>query len=215
MEREFYSLVQASETIGCSVDDLIHYGASGHLNIIVLTTGLKGVLFDLKNQPVSGYIEIIKDRYCFIDKNDITKYESYKVNNGNKYGINVVIKVDNSGYYWKIAHDDTIPLTHISLFISAEDLKSLSHTPSQSTGEQPKPVQVNKIYSICREIGQEYMEEQRALGNDVGVNNIAKYVEAELKKRDIRGQRDDYLSSSTIKRQSLTGITGKKANGKQ
>ena len=215
MEREFYSLADAAGTIGCSVDDLIHYGASGRLNIIVLTTGLKGVLFDLKNQRVSGYIEIIKDRYCFIDKNAIKKYESYKVNNDNEYGINVAIKVDNSGSYWIIADIDVIQMKDTSLFILAEDLKSLSHTPSQSLGEQPKPVQVNEMYSICREIGQEYMEEQRALGNNVGVIKIAKYVEAELKRRDKRGKRGDYLNWETIKKEALKGITGEKANGKQ
>ena len=48
-----------------------------------------------------------------------------------------------------------------------------------------------------------------------GVNAIAKHVEKELKIRDRRGPRGDYLGWETIKKEALTGITGRKVNGKK
>ena len=69
-----------------------------------------------------------------------------------------------------------------------------------------------KILAV--EIGTIWMNEQRSLGNAPGVDAIAKHVSAEFKTKDIRGKRDDYLSWNTIKKEALTGITGKKANGK-
>jgi hypothetical protein len=193
MEREFYSLADASGTIGCSVDDLIHYGASGHLNIIVLTTGLKGMLFDLKNQPVSGNIEIIKDRYCFIDKNAIKKYESYKVNNDNEYGINVVIKFDNSGSYWKIADIDVIPIKDTSLFILAEDITLLrKNNLTQPLSESTDLINTNNSEdnSITkRKDKNELRDEDAALWLDETKLNIElmtlKQIETALQVRDV------------------------------
>lgn len=66
----------------------------------------------------------------------------------------------------------------------------------------------------AREIGEIWMREQRQIGKDPGVIDIAKYVEGELSNQNITGRRGKFLDWETIKREALTGITGKPANGK-
>jgi hypothetical protein len=67
----------------------------------------------------------------------------------------------------------------------------------------------------AREIGEQWMKAEREEGRDPGVDAIAKYVEGELSNRDIRGPRGKYLDWQTIKKEALTGITGRPANGKR
>jgi hypothetical protein len=66
----------------------------------------------------------------------------------------------------------------------------------------------------AREIGESWMNEQRKEGKDPGVIEIAKHVEGEMSNRGITGTRGKFLDFETIKREALTGITGKPANGK-
>lgn len=68
---------------------------------------------------------------------------------------------------------------------------------------------------LSRQIGESWMEAERKENRKVGVAAIAKYVEDRLKKEDIRGPRGDYWGWETIKKEALTGITGRKANGKK
>jgi hypothetical protein len=58
------------------------------------------------------------------------------------------------------------------------------------------------------------MEQQRKEGKDPGIIEISKYVEGELSTLGIMGKRGKFLDFETIKREALTGITGKPANGK-
>ena len=64
----------------------------------------------------------------------------------------------------------------------------------------------------CRQIANEYIDTKKPIPS---VENIAKHVEKKLKDQDIRGKHDDYWDWKTIKRQALTGITGRKAKGKK
>jgi hypothetical protein len=68
----------------------------------------------------------------------------------------------------------------------------------------------------ARKIGEEWMLAQEKSENKrPGVIAIAKYVEGELSNRGIKGPRGKFLDSETIKRQALTGITGRPRNGKK
>lgn len=66
----------------------------------------------------------------------------------------------------------------------------------------------------AREIGEDFIGAERKKGRDPGVNAVAKHVDGEFKRLDIRGKRDDYLDWQTIKKEALTGITGRPPNGK-
>jgi hypothetical protein len=63
----------------------------------------------------------------------------------------------------------------------------------------------------ARKIGQEYFKENP----EKSVADIAAYVEGELSNRNILGARGRYLDRETIKREALTGITGRKLNGRK
>lgn len=70
----------------------------------------------------------------------------------------------------------------------------------------------------ARALAQQYMDEQRALRapkNWPGVIEIAKFVEGELTRRGITATRGRFPDWETIKREALTGITGRKRNGKK
>lgn len=68
----------------------------------------------------------------------------------------------------------------------------------------------------ARAIGKEWMNSQENINDKrPGVEAIAKHVEGELSNRDIKGKRGRYLDWETIKREALTGITGRKAKGKK
>lgn len=89
--------------------------------------------------------------------------------------------------------------------------------PNESaTDNRPKWGIPGRLEYDARQIGEEWMlAEETRTGERPGVDTIAKYVEEELKNRDRRGPRGDYWDWQTVKKEALTGITGRKANGKE
>lgn len=64
--------------------------------------------------------------------------------------------------------------------------------------------------SQARKIGEEWMHvEEERTNKRPTVTVIAKFVEGELSTRGITGARGKFLDSETIKREALTGITGR------
>lgn len=84
----------------------------------------------------------------------------------------------------------------------------LSDTACHALEKWEKP---GRLEFKARQIGQEWMRNTKP---KPGVDAIARYVEKELKNRDIRGPRGDYWDWKTIKKEALRGITGRKPNGK-
>lgn len=69
-----------------------------------------------------------------------------------------------------------------------------------------------RLEFLAREIGKQWMGKTKP---KPGVDAIAQHVEGELKRRNKTGPRGDYWDWQTIKKEALTGITGRKANGKK
>jgi hypothetical protein len=87
---------------------------------------------------------------------------------------------------------------------------------AQGTGKSKNESDQTKEWKvIAREIGERWMNEERKKGGDPGVIAIAKYVEGEMSTKMIIGPRGKFLDWETIKREALTGITGRPANGKR
>jgi hypothetical protein len=86
---------------------------------------------------------------------------------------------------------------------------------SQVKGKKFEYPETIKWKAEAWKIGIERMEKRRKEGKDPGVVEIAKYVEGELSNRGITGRRGKFLDSETIKRDALTGITGRPPNGKR
>jgi hypothetical protein len=92
---------------------------------------------------------------------------------------------------------------------------------NQSDGETPviknkkfEHPETTKWKADAREIGKKWFDKEPKEGKYPGVNDVAKHVEDQFKSRDIRGPRGDYLDWQTIKKEALTGVTGRPANGK-
>lgn len=96
------------------------------------------------------------------------------------------------------------------LFPAPDSFKESAQVMPKS--EKPETREWKKI---AREIGQEWMETERKEKRNPGVIDIAKYVEGELSNRNITGVRGRFLDWETIKREALTGITGRPPNGKR
>lgn len=47
IKREYYRLNQAAEILGCTVDDLIHMGATAQIPVYLLTSGIRATAMDL------------------------------------------------------------------------------------------------------------------------------------------------------------------------
>ena len=68
----------------------------------------------------------------------------------------------------------------------------------------------------ARAIGEAWMlAEEKRTGDLPGVEAIAKHVEGEFSNLDITGKRGRFLDWESIKREALTGITGRKAKGRK
>jgi hypothetical protein len=89
--------------------------------------------------------------------------------------------------------------------------------PNESAKDNRQKWEIpGRLECEARQIGQELINEYRKNNKTIpGVDEIAKHVENELKKRDRRAPRGDYWKWQTIKKEALPGITGRKANGKK
>lgn len=102
-----------------------------------------------------------------------------------------------------------------------EYISGLDFAVAQDGGSAVKGIQTDKKWAVhgswakpAREIGIEWMQAERSkTGKTPGIKAIAAYVEGELTERNIKGARGKFLDAETIKREALTGITGRKKNG--
>jgi hypothetical protein len=86
-------------------------------------------------------------------------------------------------------------------------------TPAESAADARKKWETpGRLEYEAREIAKKWMNLQ---SKKPGVDAIAKHVEGELKKLNRTAPRGDYWDWKTIKKEALTGITGRKANGKE
>lgn len=117
-------------------------------------------------------------------------------------------------------NEELVRTTPIFLPMSAlrfarEDIQriaSVLQRADDKTVERSKPDWHAKAW----EIGVQWMlAQEKQTGTRPSVQAIAAHVEREFKRLDIRGARDDYYSAATIKREALTGINGRPANGKK
>jgi hypothetical protein len=129
--------------------------------------------------------------------------------------IHAAIKGNMTPYQWQqFGIEQKIPLPKPIMDVQPPLEKLQPEAVADDGAVKPKSEQATELKQKARELGEKWMNQQRNEGKDPGVIDIAKYVETEFKKLDIRGKRDDYLSWETIKKEFLTGITGKSPNGK-
>lgn len=98
-------------------------------------------------------------------------------------------------------------------------LRAIGETPNEYVLAWLGPAWKKKLGKIsapewiskARAIGEKWMlDQEKITSKRPTVAEIARYLEGELSNRGITGPRGKYLDSETIKREALTGITGRK-----
>jgi hypothetical protein len=123
-------------------------------------------------------------------------------------------------YTEKREQPDTL---HIGRNQCAAWLRAIGESPSEyvlawlgaALNERAEKVDAGDTASdwkaTARAIGEEWMlTQEKKTGKRPTIKEIAAYVADELSERDVRGPRGKYLDTETIKREALTGITGRK-----
>jgi hypothetical protein len=108
---------------------------------------------------------------------------------------------------WDLAQE-IIDFLHERRSLEAETVEGNNKIKNESR-------QTKEWKAKARKIGEQWMKAERNEGRDPGVIKIAKYLEGELSNQNIRGSRGKFLDWETIKREALTGITGKQPSGKR
>lgn len=87
--------------------------------------------------------------------------------------------------------------------------------PEAKTATGPRWEEAGSWEQSARKIGEAWMNaEEKRTGARPGIEAIAKHVEGELSTLGITGKRGKFPDWETIKREALTGITGRKPKGK-
>ena len=87
---------------------------------------------------------------------------------------------------------------------------------NQENNEAAPHAKKREWHAKAWDIGKQWMvAQEKQTGTMPSVQAAATHVEREFKRLDIRGVRGDYYSAATIKREALTGLSGRPANGKK
>ena len=95
-------------------------------------------------------------------------------------------------------------------------LREICREPDQPNTDNKKKEQWEVPGTLAykaRKIGLDYMQECKKNKKSVNSKSLADYVATEMRQRNLRGPRG-FWSAETAKRQALTGITGRKPNGR-
>lgn len=116
-------------------------------------------------------------------------------------------------YNWAKENNYNIP-TQFNAILCAPQIESIQAT-NDSVDTRKKWEILGRLEFTCRTYGNEFIEAQKKLNKrQPSVEKIAKHIENRLKDENITAPRGDYWDWQTVKREALTGITGKKAKGK-
>lgn len=121
---------------------------------------------------------------------------------------------------WSVPNKESFPPLEIALFLVSE-VKAIEKAESidvmvPSKAEPNRNDKLEESWQFqARQIGEQWLKQRRSAGENPGVIAISRYVEGELTNRNIKGKRGKFLDWETIKKEAMTGITGRKAKGKK
>ena len=218
MKKDYFNLDDVAKQLKCEVGDLLHYAAQGRLNLSVLLAGEKATLHIWDSNPNENeYAEDITEADAFMRDARIVEelfgpfalpLRSAKIlEAGRLHEISGVSDRLSKEAFSEWSLLKPLKSTDIKIVVEAEDLKKFRDIYNL-TNETPVTREWKKL---ARELGVEWMEsEEKKTGKQPTVITIAKYLEGELSNRNITGARGTVLDWETIKREALTGITGRK-----
>ena len=135
IEREYYSINEASEIICCSVADLVHLATKGEVKFIVLTSGLPAQRIRQNIIEEKQPYEYINEKFCYVSQDNVAVFEANH-SNDDLY-ITWVYTDDDLEHGWGLHASSVIPMTHESLYMLTADINALlSDHPEIDDGRQ-------------------------------------------------------------------------------
>lgn len=148
IEREYYSINEASEIICCSVADLVHLATKGKVKFIVLTSGLPAQRIRQNIIEEKQPYEYINEKFCYVSQDNVAVFEANH-SNDDLY-ITWVYTDDDLEHGWGLHASSVIPMTHESLYMLTADIDVLmdgvaivSPALINHAGTEPKPFNQN------------------------------------------------------------------------
>jgi hypothetical protein len=130
IEREYYSINEASEIICCSVADLVHLATKGEVKFIVLTSGLQAQRIRQNIIEEKQPYEYINEKFCYVSQDNVAEYEA---NHSNDYlKISWVYPDDDLENGWGLHPSLLIPATNDSLYMLTADINALLNDPPET-----------------------------------------------------------------------------------
>ena len=123
IEREYYSINEASEIICCSVADLVHLATKGEVKFIVLTSGLQAQRIRQNIIEEKQPYEYIEDKFCYVSQDNVAVFEANH-SNDDLY-ITWVYTDDDLEHGWGLHPSSLIPATNDSLYMLTTDIDVL------------------------------------------------------------------------------------------
>ncbi|MEY3761056.1 MAG: hypothetical protein RIR39_2547 [Pseudomonadota bacterium] len=142
IEREYYSINEASKIICCSVADLVHLATKGEVKFIVLTSGLPAQRIRQNIIEEKQPYEFINDKFCYVSQDNVAVFEANH-SNDDLY-ITWVYTDDDLEHGWGLHSSSLIPATNDSLYMLTADINALLNDPPETEGAEKQQV-INKI----------------------------------------------------------------------
>ena len=127
IEREYYSINEASEIICCSVADLVHLAARGDIRFVVLTSGLPAQRIRQNIIEEKQPYEYIEDKFCYVSQDNVAEYEANHSSDDLK--ISWVYPDDDLENGWGLHKNYVILMTNDSLYMLTADINFLTEVP--------------------------------------------------------------------------------------
>lgn len=218
VKKKYFNLDDVAAQLKCKVGDLLHYGAIGELGLSVLMAGEKATLHFWDSNPIeSDDAKDLTENDAFMHGERIIEELFGPFPLCLRYAkqleaecLTTVTGVGDRGESveefseWELL--TPLNASEIKIVVDEKDFHKFKalYQSNHATGVQAD------WKTLAWDIGSEWMKKiEKETGKRPTVVKIAKYVEGELSKRNIPGGRGKYLDWETIKREALTGITGR------
>jgi len=218
MKKDYFNLEDVAKQLKCVVGDLLHYAAQDTLTLSVLMAGGKATLHIWDSNPnKSEYAEDITEADAFMRDARIVEelfgpfplpLRSAKIlEAGRLHEISGVSDRLSKEAFSEWSLLKPLKSIDIKIVVEAEDLKKFRDI-YDLTNEAPV---TREWKQQAWTLGAAWRKgKKKKPGEHPTAEAIAKHVEGEFATLSITGSRGKFLDWETIKREALTGITGRK-----
>ena len=216
MKKDYYHLEDIAKELNCEVSDLTHHASKGELILSVLMAGDAATLHLWDSNPHENeYAEDLTESERTMREDELveplwgayplTIREAREFEAGRLEVINSVGCRSVTTEYSEWSLIAPLKKPNFKIVINQTDFGKFKNLYLNK-----KTVSKAEWKELAWKLGYKWMiEKEKETGQRPSTDAIAKYVEGELSNRNITGVRGKFLDKETIKREALTGITGR------